>query len=116
MLNPQLDCLQGMLDAMFDPALVEIIDHGTYIVIHVQQMDAERIVHMDMEEPLGEPRFSSLGFSTGHWDGEELVVTTSHVDWPYYAEIGTPQSTQARSKSTPRLARCAPAGVVSASA
>ena len=94
--NLQLDCLQGMPDAMFDPVPLEIIDRGAYIVIHVQQMDAERIVHMGTEEPPAEPPFSSLGYSTGHWDGEELVVTTSHVDWPYYAEIGTPQSTQAR--------------------
>ena len=53
---------------------------------------------MGMEEPAAEPPFSSLGYSMGHWDGEELVVTTSNIDWPYYAEIGTPQSTQARYK------------------
>ena len=94
--NLQLNCLQGMPDAMFDPAPLEIIDHGEYIVIHVQQMDAERVVHMGTEESPAEPPSSSLGYSTGHWDGEELVVTTSHVDWPYYAEIGTPQSLQAR--------------------
>ena len=94
--NLQLDCLQGMPDAMFDPVPLAIIDHGTYIVIHVQQMDAERVVHMGMEERPAEPPSSSLGYSTGHWGSEELVVTTSHIDWPYYAEIGTPQSAQAR--------------------
>ena len=94
--NLQLNCLQGMPDAMFDPAPLEIIDRGAYIVIHVQQMDAERIVHMGTEESPAEPSSSSLGYSAGHWDGEELVVTTSNIDWPYYAEIGTPQSTQAR--------------------
>ena len=93
--NLQLDCLQGMPDAMFDPSPLEIIDHGAYIVIHIQQMDAERIVHMGTEVPPAQPPFSSLGYSTGHWDGDELVVSTSNIDWPYYAEIGTPQSTQA---------------------
>ncbi len=90
--NLQLNCQQGMPDAMFDPAPLEIIDHGAYIVIHVQQMDAERIVHMDAGESQDEAQSSSLGYSRGHWDGNVLVVTTSRLDWPYYAEIGTPQS------------------------
>lgn len=93
--NLQLACLQGMPDAMFDPSPLEIIDRGAHIVIHIQQMDAERVVHMDMEEPSAGRPSSSLGHSTGNWDGNELVVTTSNIDWPYYAETGTPQSTQA---------------------
>ena len=36
-----------------------------------------------------------LGYSTGRWDGNALVVTTTDIDWPYfqlYGLEGVPQS------------------------
>ncbi len=29
-----------------------------------------------------------LGYSVGRWDGEALVVTTTHIDWPYFELYG----------------------------
>ena len=41
-----------------------------------------------------EPEPSGTGYSTGRWAGETLVVTTTHLDWPYWSEFGLPQSDQ----------------------
>jgi hypothetical protein len=92
--NLELYCQQGMPDTMFDPVPLEIIERGGDIVIHVQQAGVERIVHMDAAEGREEPQLSPLGYSEGRWEGDELVVTTTHVAWPHYSVIGTPQSTQ----------------------
>jgi hypothetical protein len=38
-----------------------------------------------------------LGHSTGRWDGDTLVVTTTDIDWPYfqlYGLEGIPQSVE----------------------
>ena len=35
---------------------------------------------------------SPLGYSIGAWNGDSLVVTTTNVNWPYFDNIGTPQS------------------------
>jgi hypothetical protein len=94
--DPELDCRQGMPSTMFDPALMEIGDEGERIVIHVYEYDVERIIHVNSpDSPRGlEP--SPLGYSTGHWDGQVLVVTTTAVDWPLLNYTGTPQSDQVR--------------------
>ena len=44
--------------------------------------------------PDAEREASSLGYSVGHWEGEQLVVSTTHIDWPYLDPYGTPQSNQ----------------------
>jgi len=43
---------------------------------------------------------SSLGHSVGRWEGNTLIVDTSHVDWPYLDPYGTPQSDQVRYRET----------------
>jgi hypothetical protein len=70
----------------------ELVDRGDTIELKTELFDTVRIIHMDRAEPPpGEPR-SRLGYSVGSWDGRTLVVRTTHVDWPYFDNIGTPQS------------------------
>ena len=89
-----IECRQGMPDAMFDPVPMEIADHGDRITIELSEYNTLRTIYMDAAtRPDPEP--SDTGYSTGHWDGETLIVTTTHIDWPYYSELGTPQSDQA---------------------
>jgi len=92
--NPELDCRSGMPSPMFDPVPMQIIDEGDRIVVHTQEYDIERTVHMNIDEvPEGiEP--SPLGFSVGHWDADTLVVSTTNVGWPLFDSGGTPQSEQ----------------------
>ena len=92
--NGQLDCQHGMPGTMFGRSSIEISDEGDRIRIHVAQYDIQRVIHLDVEEPLGESQASPVGYSVGRWDADVLVVTTTHVDWPYYSNFGTPQSDQ----------------------
>jgi len=92
--NAQLDCRHGMPDTMFDPVPMEISNEGDHIRVHVAQYNIQRVIHMEVDPLHGEPKGSPVGYSTGRWDGDVLVVTTTHVDWPYYLNSGTPQSDQ----------------------
>ena len=92
--NRQLHCEHGMPDTMFDPRPMGIFREGNDFRIHLVQYDIERIVHMG--EPEEDPEPSNVGYSVGRWEGDALVVTTTHVNWPYYSDYGTPQSDQVR--------------------
>ena len=35
---------------------------------------------------------SHVGFSTGRWEDNTLVVTTTGIDEPFFDDVGTPQS------------------------
>lgn len=95
--NYELRCLQGMPSTMFDRggAPMEVIDQGDRILLHLQEYDVERVIHMNVQQPTEQPEPSRLGYSVGHWEGDDLIVTTAHIDWPYYDEIGVPQSLEA---------------------
>ena len=102
--NPELDCEQGMPGTMFDPVAMQIIEEDDRILIRVQEYDIERVVHMNAEPSAPEPERTALGYSAGRWEGDTLVVETSHVDFPYIDPYGTPQSDQARYHETFTLA------------
>ncbi len=95
--NMELRCIQGMPSTMFDRggAPMEVIDQGDQIILRLQEYDVARVIHMNAQDNAVEPEPSRLGYSVGRWDGDDLVVETSHIDWPYYDEIGVPQSLQA---------------------
>lgn len=82
---------EGMPRLMFNPHPFEFIDRGTTIALRAELYDTERTIHMNVAAPSGEPNFR-LGYSVGRWDGNELVVTTTHVSWPFFDNIGSPQS------------------------
>lgn len=88
--NPELNCESGLASNMFDPTPMQIIDNGDHIVIYTEEYDLKRIVHMTEDHP--KPVASNLGFSTGKWDGDALIVETSLIDWPKFDPYGTPQS------------------------
>ena len=83
---------EGMPRLMFNPHPFEFVDRGTTIALRAELYDQERTIHLDRAEPpAGEPS-SRLGYSVGRWDGRDLVVTTTRVDWPYFDNAGSPQS------------------------
>lgn len=84
---------EGMPRIMLNPHPFEFVDRGATILLRAELYDTERVIQMDRTAaPAGEPA-SRLGYSVGRWEGGALVVTTSHVDWPYFDNAGTPQST-----------------------
>jgi hypothetical protein len=93
--NYELECRQGMPDTMFDRgAAMDFVDEGDRILIHLEEYDIERVIYMSDQTGQMQTTHSDLGYSTGRWQGEDLIVETAGIDWPYYDEVGIPQSTQ----------------------
>ena len=91
--NFALRCEQeGMPRIMINPHPFEFTDHGDEIALRTELYDIVRTIHMDGAAPGPDQASSHLGFSVGAWEGDDLVVTTTHIDWPYFDNIGTPQS------------------------
>ena len=63
---------------MGQPYPIEFVDEGEVIVLRLEEYDTVRTIHMN------------LGHSTGQWDGDTLVVETSHVRTDYMAPRGVP--------------------------
>jgi hypothetical protein len=86
---------KGMPLIMEQPYPMEFVRNGDDIVLRMEEYDAVRTIHMGEETaPPGTPH-SSFGYSIGRWEGQTLVVTTTHVDWPWFNQQGIPQSEDA---------------------
>ncbi len=83
---------EGMPRIMRNPHPFEFIDHGSEIELVSELYDLTRILHMDQEAPPADAAPSPLGYSIGRLDGNTLDVSTTHVNWSYFDNIGTPQS------------------------
>jgi hypothetical protein len=96
--DPIANCLpQGVPRINAAPAPWKVIQKSDVIVILYESANTWRQVFLDGRE-LGEdfpPTF--LGYSTGKWDGDTLVVTTSGFDGKSWLDqIGRPISAAAR--------------------
>ena len=62
----------------------EFVQSGEDILLRLEAFDNVRRIHMDPEAAgtAGQP-FSHLGYSTGRWEGDSLVVTTTRIDYPF---------------------------------
>jgi Family of unknown function (DUF6152) len=91
--DPSLRCEPpGMPAAMDNPYPVEFEDHGDTIVMRLEEWDGVRTFHMNPDPAADPPAPSPMGYSVGRWDGDTLVVETSRIDYPYFDDLGTPQS------------------------
>ena len=90
---PTLDCVaKGMPTIMEQPYPMEIVDQGDRILLRIEEYDTVRTVHMnETAAPVDQP-YSDLGYSTGRWDGDTLVVTTTNVSWSFFDSVGIPVS------------------------
>lgn len=95
--DPTNDCRpKGMPIIMEQPYPVEFIDEGDSIRMLIEEYDTVRIIHMrNVPEPASQPA-SPLGFSTGRFDGRDLVVTTTRIDSGTFDSVGIPLSLEAR--------------------
>jgi hypothetical protein len=72
-----------------DPATQEIIAYRQYIGTYMQY----RTIWMDgREHPPEYAPHTNMGFSTGHWNGDTLTVTTTHIKKEFYRRSGIPSS------------------------
>lgn len=62
------------------PFPFEIYQTDDLIAFKYEYFDQIRLIFMDgRDRPPADAPHSKMGFSTGRWDGEELVVETSHI-------------------------------------
>jgi hypothetical protein len=107
--DPVLGCVSpGMPRVMLrsGPYAVRFIERGSDLILQNEWFEIDRVIHMNREPAANEP-YTPLGYSAGRWDGDALVITTTHIDWPYfelYGLVGVPQSRQMRivERFTPR--------------
>jgi hypothetical protein len=93
--SPIRDCQpKGMPIIMEQPFPMEFVDQGEQILLRIEEYDLVRTIHMDAGT-LSDPVRGPLGFSTGQWDGNTLVVTTIQIDWQYFNTVGIPLSEEA---------------------
>lgn len=91
--DPALSCTpRGMPFAMRNRFPIEFIAQPETIVLRLEMWDITRTIHMGEDAAGGSRQASPLGYSVGRWDDGSLVVTTRDINWPYFDEIGTLQS------------------------
>ncbi len=95
--NPAIHCEPKGMPGIIDPPYpMEFVDHGDTIVIHQEEFDTARTIYMNQGSATNNPDPSLLGHSTGSWDGDTLVIETTHISWPYLDNRGLPLSADAR--------------------
>lgn len=82
----------GMPTMMLTQNPLEFVDEGPIVRIRTEWFDLVRTVHMDREEVPADTAHSHLGYSIGRWEGDDLVVETARIDWPWLDNRGTPLS------------------------
>ncbi|HEX5047284.1 MAG TPA: DUF6152 family protein [Gammaproteobacteria bacterium] len=108
--DPVLGCVSpGMPRVMLrsGPYAVRFVERGADLVLQNEWFEIDRLIHMDGKEPPAGAPYTPLGYSAGKWDGDALVIATTHIDWPYfelYGLVGVPQSREMRlmERFTPR--------------
>ena len=66
--------------AMQGPFPLEIYQGTEFVIIKLEYFDMMRVVFMDGRKPEADTPDSKVGFSTGRWEGDTLVVDTTHIE------------------------------------
>ena len=91
--DPALRCIPpGIPVAMDNPYPIDFTDRGDTIVMRLEEWDGVRTIHMNADASAADRPASHMGFSVGRWEGNTLIVTTTDVDYPFFDDVGTPQS------------------------
>lgn len=69
----------SIIYSMQGPFPLEIFQGSELIVIKMEYFDVVRIIHLDMDAHPDNLPHSVAGHSIGHWDGDTLVVDTTHI-------------------------------------
>jgi hypothetical protein len=91
--DPVLQCIPpGMPAAMDNPYPIRFERRGGDIVLRLEEWDGVRTIHLNPDSSAQAKAPSPMGYSTGRWEGDTLIVETSGIDYPYFDDLGTPQS------------------------
>ena len=83
---------KGMPEIMAQPNPIEFIQQGDEIRLHLEEYDTVRIISMSPGPVVDAAAPALLGHSTGEWQDDTLVVTTTGIDYPWFRQTGIPQS------------------------
>lgn len=91
--DPVLGCgPPGMPRALTAGSPMTFEWNGDDLLVRFESMDVRRVVHMsDATMAAAAPR-SPNGYSTGHWEGDALVIETARLDDRVMDLQGTPKS------------------------
>src|SRR3569833_2387606 len=84
----------SLVYAMQGPFPLEIYQGTELIIIKLEYFDMMRVVFMDGRKPDATTPDSKAGFSVGHWEGDTLVVDTTHVEPATITNNGLSHSNQ----------------------
>ncbi len=95
--NPIANCVpKGMPTIMEAPYPIEFLRAANgNVLLKIEEYDLERAIDMHATAPPAGTVATPLGYSVGRWDGATLVVTTSRISWPWFSQLGIPQSSGA---------------------
>jgi hypothetical protein len=95
--DPTKNCNpKGMTVIMEQPYPIQFIDEGDTIRMLIEEYDRVRTIHMRNVSAPESVAPSPLGFSVGHMEGRDLVVTTTRVNSGTFDSVGIPLSLDAR--------------------
>ena len=85
---PRQRCVSnGLANGMSTPEIFQSDTKLTFVL-----GSGVRRIYLDGRKPPEYTEWFPLGISSGHWEGSTLVIRTSRISWPYYDDIGSPQS------------------------
>ncbi len=89
----QLGCPpKGMPEMMDSPFPVEFVRKDNDILIRLEELDAERLIHMNADAVVPREEFSLAGYAAGRWEDDTLIVETINISYGRFDFSGTPQS------------------------
>ena len=81
--NPIPGCTpKGMPMIMSNPLPFEFVNAGDEIRLRIEEYDLVRVIHMDPDAEEAVP--SPVGYSVGHWEDGDLVVTTTDINFMHF--------------------------------
>ena len=90
-----LGCTQWTMPRlMANPLPMEFVRSGENILMRFEEDDNVRTIHMNGAVSASSVEPSALGYSTGRWTGETLVVETSRLMPDRFDNLGTPYSAE----------------------
>ena len=91
--DPALRCEPpGMPRAFYYLSLMDFSFQGDRVTMRYETMDVVRTVHMEGAPLPPEAIHTPDGYSVGHWDGDTLVVDTTHLTVGETTRDGVPKS------------------------
>jgi hypothetical protein len=71
--DPEIKCFEpGVPRAMYMPYPFQIIESAKDVMMVFEYANAQRTIHLTKMDPY--PNVAYMGYSTGHWEGDTLVV------------------------------------------